>query len=71
MEASSRYVVLLCEGCGERVVLGGPEQVWRSGCTFFKCECGQRLTLSNRLEPVEGIEKGVEASSALLSSLHR
>ena len=43
-----RQVVLLCEECGEKVVLGGPESVWRSARTFFDCECGQRLTLADR-----------------------
>jgi len=45
---SSRRVVLLCEECGEKVVLGGPESVWRSARTFFECECGQLLTLADR-----------------------
>jgi hypothetical protein len=45
---SARLVVLLCEECGEKVVLGGPESVWRSARTFFECECGQLLTLADR-----------------------
>jgi hypothetical protein len=45
---SGRQVVLLCEECGEKVVLGGPESVWRSARTFFDCECGQQLTLADR-----------------------
>jgi hypothetical protein len=45
---SARQVVLLCEECGEKVVLGGPESVWRSARTFFDCECGQLLTLADR-----------------------
>jgi hypothetical protein len=45
---SSRRVVLTCEECGEKVVLGGPESVWRSARTFFECECGQLLTLADR-----------------------
>jgi len=45
---SSRRVVLICEECGEKVVLGGPESVWRSARTFFECECGQLLTLADR-----------------------
>jgi hypothetical protein len=45
---SGRQVVLLCEECGEKVVLGGPESVWRSARTFFECECGQLLTLADR-----------------------
>ena len=45
---SANQVVLLCEECGEKVVLGGPESVWRSARTFFECECGQLLTLADR-----------------------
>jgi hypothetical protein len=45
---SSRRVILVCYECGEKVVLGGPESVWRSARTFFECECGQLLTLADR-----------------------
>jgi hypothetical protein len=45
---SSRQVVLLCDECSEKVVLGAPESVWRSARTFFECECGQLLTLADR-----------------------
>ena len=48
MDDPGRQVVLLCEECGEKVVLGGPESVWRSARTFFECECGQLLTLADR-----------------------
>lgn len=50
MKGLSRTVVLLCEECGERMVLGGPLAVWRSASTSFGCECGEQLTLSNRLD---------------------
>jgi hypothetical protein len=53
MEGSVRNVVLLCEGCGRRTVLGGPLSVWRSGSTSFECECGARLKLSHQLDPLE------------------
>jgi hypothetical protein len=45
---SSRRVILICDECGEKVVLGGPESVWRSARTFFECECGRLLTLADR-----------------------
>jgi hypothetical protein len=45
---TSRRVVLVCYECGEKVVLGGPESVWRSARTFFECECGRLLTLADR-----------------------
>ena len=48
MVGSSIHVVLICEACGEKVVLGGPESVWHSPSTFFECECGQLLTLADR-----------------------
>ena len=48
MTGSSRRVVLVCDECGEKVVLGGPESVWRSARTFFECECGRLLTLADR-----------------------
>lgn len=53
MEGSGRDVVLLCEGCGERIVLGGPVSVWNCGSTSFACGCGAQLTLSHQLEPPE------------------
>jgi len=30
MEGSKRDIILMCEVCGERTVLGGPLAVWRS-----------------------------------------
>jgi hypothetical protein len=45
---SSRQVVLSCDECGEKVVLGGPESVWHSVMTYFECECGHLLTLADR-----------------------
>jgi hypothetical protein len=48
LAGSSKYVVLVCYECAEKVVLGGPESVWRSARTFFECECGQLLTLADR-----------------------
>jgi hypothetical protein len=53
MEGSVRDVVLLCEECGERTVLGGPLSVWRCGSTSFACWCGAQLTLSHQLDPPE------------------
>ena len=55
MEGSVRTVVLVCEGCGSRTVLGGPLSVWRSGSTSFECECGAQLTLSHQLDPLERV----------------
>ncbi len=46
----SERIILECR-CGERLVLLGLEDDWRSeGHTTFRCECGQELTLANRLD---------------------
>ena len=43
-------IVLECGACHERTVLGGPEDVWRSGRVTFECGgCGRGLTLADRL----------------------
>ena len=48
VECSAR-IVLEC-GCGERLILLGLEEDWRSEQrTDFGCSCGENLTLSNRL----------------------
>lgn len=56
MEGRERDVILVCEVCGERTVLGGPLAVWRSESTTFGCECGEQLTLAARLAPGESSE---------------
>ena len=48
MAGSPKHVILVCDGCGEKVGLGGPVSVWRSAVTFFECECGRLLTLADR-----------------------
>jgi tRNA G26 N,N-dimethylase Trm1 len=57
MEGSGQEVVLQCEGCGERIVLGGPVWVWNCGSTSFACECGARLTLSQQVDPPKAEER--------------
>jgi hypothetical protein len=47
----SKRVILVCELCGERMVLNGPLSVWSLGTTSVGCECGERLTLADSLEP--------------------
>lgn len=56
MGCSSRRVILVCERCGERLVLGEPEKVWLSTRTLFECECGQDVSLASRLEKTERAE---------------
>ncbi len=58
---SSGVVVLGCVRCGERLVLLGLEQDWRSdGRTAFVCGgCGEELTIADRLgEAEETTHKG-------------
>ena len=50
MRCSSGHVILVCEQCGERLVLGDPEKVWLSTRTLFECECGRDVSLASRLE---------------------
>lgn len=57
MEGSGQDVVLLCDGCGEKIVLGGPLSVWNCGSTSFACGCGAQLTLSHQVEPLEVEER--------------
>jgi hypothetical protein len=68
MRDSERDIILECEACGERTVLGGPLSVWRSESTTFGCECGERLTLSNRLDLGEVTTAATELSTSLLYS---
>jgi hypothetical protein len=56
MGGSSEHVILVCEQCGERLVLGEPEVVWLSTRTLFECECGQDVSLASRLEKTERAE---------------
>ena len=53
MGRSSGRVILKCEECGERLVLGDPDEVWLSTRTLFECECGHDVSLANRLEETE------------------
>ncbi len=49
LEASER-IVLECGSCGERVVLLGRQDDWRSeGRETFACGCGTELTLADRV----------------------
>jgi hypothetical protein len=50
MGCSLRRVILVCEQCGERLILGEPEEVWLSTRTLFECECGRDVSLASRLE---------------------
>ncbi len=46
----SEHIVLECNKCGERLILLGFESDWHSeGRTTFECECGEKLTLADRI----------------------
>jgi hypothetical protein len=53
---SSERVILVCEQCGERLVLGEAEEVWLSTRTLFGCECGWEVSLASRLEDPTQVE---------------
>ncbi len=48
MQRSEERIVLVCEACGERLILLGPKDDWRSRRAVFRCECGQKITLDDR-----------------------
>lgn len=50
VQQQQQQVVLTCEDCGEKLVLFGPEEDWRSRHAVFACECGHNLTLDGRAD---------------------
>ncbi len=48
MTRPSERTVLICEECGEKLVIAGPEDAWRSERDVFECECGERHLLTTR-----------------------
>ena len=44
--------VLICEECGQRLVLSDPEFIWHLERLVLECDCGEELTLADRI--VEG-----------------
>ena len=48
MPRESGRIVLVCE-CGKRLVILGREEDWSSRQPVFRCECGWRLTLDDRI----------------------
>jgi hypothetical protein len=69
VEGSTKNVVLACEVCEERMVLGGPLSVWRSESTIFACECGEQLTLADRLDSGESNKMATIAAAKVPTSL--
>lgn len=48
MRGYRRCVILICEECGEKMVLEGSEATWGSESEPFECGCGVHLTLADR-----------------------
>jgi hypothetical protein len=72
MNGFSRRVILVCEECGDRTVLGGPLSVWYSGSTRFGCECGRELTLADRLDQQRASKaRDVTSAARPISPLYR
>lgn len=46
----SERIVLECKGCGEKLILLGLEDDWRSEQTIFECECGENPSLEDRTD---------------------
>jgi hypothetical protein len=45
-----QQIVLTCEDCGDKLVLLGTEEDWRSRHAVFACGSGHKLTLENRAD---------------------
>ena len=46
--SSSEQIVLMCEECGEKVIILGAEEEWRSRRAVLVCEEGHKLTFDGR-----------------------
>lgn len=45
-----QQIVLTCEDCGEKLILLGSEEDWRSRYAVFACGSVHRLTLDGRAD---------------------
>ena len=48
--SSGQQTVLTCEDCGEKLVVFGTEEDWRSRHAVFVCGYGHKLTLDSRTD---------------------
>jgi hypothetical protein len=55
----SDRIVLICEECGQRLVLSDPEFIWHLERLVLECDCGEELTLADRI-----VERGPGAGAA-------
>ena len=49
VDGFSKGGILVCQPCGERIVLNGLLSAWPKGATSLGGECGERLTLTDGL----------------------
>ena len=45
-----QQIVHTCEECGEKLIILGPEEDWRSRYAIFVCEEGHKLTLDGHAD---------------------
>ncbi len=45
-----QQIVLTCEECGEKLIILGPEEDWRSRRAVLVCECRHKLTFDGHAE---------------------
>jgi hypothetical protein len=50
VDGSSKGDILVCQECGESMVLNRFLPAWPLEATSFGCECGERLTLADGLD---------------------
>ena len=51
MQGSFQHqIVLTCEDCGDKLVLLGSEEEWRSRHAVFTCGFGHKLTIDGRTD---------------------
>jgi hypothetical protein len=48
--SSEQQIILMCEECGEKLIIFGSEEDWRSRWPIFVCECSHKLTLDGPLD---------------------
>ncbi len=45
--STSEQIVLMCQECGEKLIILGPEEDWRSRHAVFVCKCRHKLTFGD------------------------
>jgi DNA-directed RNA polymerase subunit RPC12/RpoP len=50
VQRSAEQIVIVCEECGEKLVLLGSREDWRSRHAVFVGECGHKITLESRAD---------------------